>query len=269
MDANRNAILVSTAMAIASLIVPTTSGAEQRCYGPQAPDDSPRFLAPKSPECRAFAKALDAMCGGNYDFVELKPGKVPGLVEPVWESLPLYDQSGKEVASGFDLLQRLARGRAIHRYFRDQEILAARDVSVLLAEIRQLRSDGKSALLDRSKLDVEGRGQEEVLYRLSLSTRSEIFLERALDERRSNDGTFERGHAYGSDLAGPSAGILLFGGTPYFVTREPTLDVLVYVAYLQRNRPLIYDEKAAGRTFAIPTLRCIFKPGIYNSVPTS
>ena len=246
-------MLVASVFCMPSLAV-------ERCYKSMPPDNSSRELEPRSNVCRAFERTFEAHCDHTWEPRNIEEDAAFGLEVPRWNSIPLYTADGDEDLEGFDLLRRLVRARTIHSVSRDKEARAAQDVARTLAQVRQARSDGRNPRFERIELDLEGRGQQETLYRMSDSLRSELFLGRALDDPEAKEGISENGLLYGNSLVGPSAGVLLFEGTPYFVNRGSVFEIYVFAAYLERNRPLVAGESATGRKFLIPPLRCLFEP---------
>jgi hypothetical protein len=124
-------------------------------------------------------------------------------------------------------------------------------------------------------LDLEGRGRQELLYRLysglaqnarsrndedsSFKTEPNLFLDRAVRFASSDEASKISSSAAGGQLTIKTADVLMFGGAPYLFTWDAGFGVLVYDAYSRRDRPYIPEEKIEGHTFILPTLRCIFE----------
>ena len=251
--------------------------ADQMCFLPvnSSGGNSDIFVEPKSKVCRAFQRELNANCAGEIPTVEFKPKlRDSGLTEPAWQSIALYAPGGTENPDAFTLLEKLIWSRATTGYSIEQGARATRDVNMVLGQVRAAHADNRTPRFDKVSLDLEGRGHEEVLYRLysglmrnptsindqnsSFKSEPHLLLDRAIGLAGSNNLSNISSHAAGNDVTRGPAEVLLFDGVPYFLTWSAD-HVLVYASYLQPNRPKIPDETFEDRTFIIPQLRCMFE----------
>jgi len=168
----------------------------------------------------------------------------------------------------------LAWSRAVIGYSADREARARRDVELLLQQLRDAHSSGNSPRFERTALDLTGSGSPDAVYRVytglirnptsineqgsDLKTEPILFLERAIGLASAQSAQPTLASAAGNSIAGMHADVLLFDGTPYFLTWAPNRVVLVYAAYLRRGRPNTHEEHGEFRTIAAPTLRCMF-----------
>jgi hypothetical protein len=233
------------------------------------------FVAPKSKVCRAFQRELNANCTGEIPTVEFKPKlRDSGLTEPAWQPIALYTPDGAEDTASFQLLEKLIWSRAITKYSADRELTAKRDVDRILGEIRKAHASNLIPRFDKVSLDLEGRGQEEALYRLfsgllrnptsindqnsSFKSEPNLFLGRALALALSGDVAKVSPDAAGNAATLAPADVLLFDGTPYFLKWSGGNSLYVYDSHIQPNRPRTPDEINEGRTFVSLQLRCMF-----------
>ncbi len=162
---------------------------------------------------------------------------------------------------GFTMDLKLVWARAITSSGKEARASGMRYVG----QVRAAHAAGKSPRLEQVSLDLEGRGHELVLYRLysgavrnaksivdensAFSVEPNLFLERSIRLMSSS--------VAGDQL--PFIGdVIVYEGVPYFLKWSGG-SVLIYAAFVHRNRPLIPDEQRLGRTFIIPTLRCVFE----------
>jgi hypothetical protein len=269
-------LIVGLASILVFVVCRPTGAAEPMCFAPKKEmgDRSTMFVDPKSKVCRAFQLELNANCSADIPTAEFKPVlKGSGLSLPAWEKISLFE-SGRENLKAFALLERLIRERAFTANPTDPEGRAKRDIDFIVGRVRESQAAGGSPRFEKVLLDLEGRGYGELLFRLysgsthnsksindeysSRKLEPELFLARAGDFSSSGSGSTPSPSAAGAQLTSKRADVLLFDGTPYLLTWAPNNEVLIYAAYLNRNRPKIPNEISEGRTSIVPLLRCMF-----------
>jgi hypothetical protein len=261
-------------LTLAVLMCGEALGAEQRCFLPTRGDGGrTMFIEPDSKVCRAFERELNATCSGDIPRQKLELTVADsGVSEPAWSSIELYQPDGRENPDGFALLEKLARSRALTTYSVERDTRAARDVETVLREVRASQVKGGKPRLDKTALDLEGRGREEVLYRLyiglarnppsiteiSFKQEPQLYLERAIELAPWVDAGKVSPLAAGSDVVVGLSEVFVYAGIPYLLKWSGET-VLINAAYLQRNRPISSQEAAEQRGFILPTPRCLFE----------
>lgn len=262
--------------ACSSLTAQSAEAATNDCFtvAPETDSNASAFVDPASSVCKAFQSELNASCGKEIPITRFVPrAGSRGLSEPKWAEIPLFDSNGAELNAGFSLLSQLVRSRALATYSVEREKRAERDVKAIVASVRDAKAKGSLPALQRVSIDLIGLGKPEDVYRLILgrgNPRSvaeagfgkgepQLFLERAARVWKEMGSAPSTGVFAGSEITNMRADIILFDEVPYLVTWSDVENVLVYAAYLEKNRLAIPDEENTEERLILPTLKCAYK----------